>query len=561
MRLLFIPLHLIVLILLIMPAVSLHAEGPIPPHKDPASISGSFKNLTLLMYLNNSLQLMAESNFKSASDLLGAVTNANMPKDMKFIGERSANLFGELNDALASANKSLKRSRELIALNQKVKALERLNTVEEDLAQAVSLLEGTTALTKNLGNNLGVFNTVESSPLQTAYQSMTDVLKILKGLTSEYTKTKEQLISISQTPGETLGTDVPLNPRPYSTSMIANLPRKSYPGLPLSLKGTVFSPDGPTPDILTVEIFLADKSLGIFTSPPNFSGEVKIPENTMLGIHTIRFKVVAEQPHNGTELNKQIEILQVPVKLIVDHPKIAFFSPNLPVSGQIVSNFGVPKDAKVTVQIGQNITEIRSDKKGRFYGSVNLPLTILLLGTQTIRVTVDPNDPWYQTTSSESSVLVINYYASGVAFLTAGYLLFIGIWKWRHSPAGNLPSNISSGFGYTSSPTDDLLPDSEIGLQSTTIPVNKFIDPSSIQGQIVSCYFSTVIYLQTNRETYMKPSYTLRDFLVIMNQEIDSPFAGLTTLTERALYNHRNIQNSDLDEAKRLASMVTKETD
>ncbi|MFQ5813468.1 MAG: hypothetical protein ACE5I2_09830, partial [Anaerolineae bacterium] len=468
-----------------------------PPHKDPAAVSRGFDALALLRFFGSSLGLLTGANYQDARELLTRLQFAHIPEDLRFIIERYSELLGQHTDSLATADRSLTKAAALIKLDQRAAALEHLETGREALDQAALFLEALRAATETLGRRLGVFATPPDSPLQEAYRLLEELLARLEALRTEYAKASQELIAVAQTPGATITPEAPTEATvmqrvaksvtSYITSIEANIPERGYPGRPLDIRGRVTSPDGPDPSTVTVHILLDEEVLDTFTGPVAFQREVRLPENTLIGTHPLTLVVPSQGLYEGSQFQGHIEVLLAHPRLTVRSPAVAFLPRSLPISGYLISELGPLQGSRVTLQMGGAQEEVRTNEEGRFHGSLELPLTALLLGPQSLTVTVDPQEPWHQGVSQQVRLFVVNVFGLSMVVLVVGYLLAVALLRWGRPTLARPAPVTTPGLATVPRPPQPQHggPGPRAALQPWA-----FLDAESPRGRVLAAYFT-----------------------------------------------------------------------
>lgn len=271
-------------------------------------------------------------------------------------------------------------------------------------------------------------------------------------------------------------------------------------------------------------------------SEPRLSGEVATPGQGAL-----------EEPI--------LEVLLVTPQLSVRSRVFSFLPRRLKISGNVTSELGPLQNASVTLELGDRSQQVKTDDQGKFSGSITPPLTRLLLGPQTLVVTVDPEEPWSRSVSQEVSLFIVNVANLGILSLVLSYLgaaLFLTIRRRRMREG--MPSEGAKRI------TEDI--DMEDGPPQTieaAAPAWSITQLGRSQNLVIAAYFSSVRFLEASRAVSMQPYFTLRDFLSAIGERMGNAFPELTAIAERALYAAHALEDSDVVRAEELAARVVQE--
>lgn len=536
------------------------AQGPPPPHKDPAAVEGGFDVLTLFRYYGSVLRLLSSANYEDAKELLEQLQLANIPEDIRFLIERYGDLLGRLGDTLDAADSSLTRASTLIDLGERSAAVEELQEAGNLLTRAQRLLEELRAATETVGRRFGVFGLSLEDPLREAFDQLQSLLERLAALQEQYAMTLERL--------ETAATAPPVEPTPvaaveptpvYATLVEFTAPEQGYPGRSLRIAGRVSSPDGPAlTGPVPLNILLDRVILDEFTSQPAFEREIRLSDDTQVGRHVLTVEVLPHGFYQGTRAERPLEVVLARPTLTLDAPGFAFLPGDVRVSGDLASELGPLVNALVTLELTGKRVQVRTDGDGHFTASLGVSLSGAFLGPQALHVMVDPAEPWHLGVSREVSIFIVNGVNLGLltlAFVYVGTVLAM-IWRRRRArrraPAILEAEAAGRAMGSKVSPTAVApLPAAPADFGAGEL--------GGLRRRVVVAYFTAARFLEASRAVSMHPYFTLRDFLGALGLHMGSSFAELTLLAERALYAPSGPGEAEVQRAEELVHRVSRE--
>jgi hypothetical protein len=187
---------------------------------------------------------------------------------------------------------------------------------------------------------------------------------------------------------------------------------------------------------------------------------------------------------------------------------------------------------------------------------VDLSLSNLFLGPQTLYVTVRPAEPIYGVLTKRVTLFIINVtnlaVLSIVAFSIPSALTIA--WRKQHNNRA-LTAADSQGLPATNVPMASVTP------ASPPAESWAYIDPDSPRGRVVSAYHSAAQFLELSSEMAFLPSFTLRNFLIAVSSQASAAFIDLTGLAEHALYATQPMDEEEARRAERLAQAVREEVE
>jgi hypothetical protein len=527
------------------------AQTP-PPHKDPQTEEGEFNAISLLEYSGVIVGLLAQGDYSHARDLPKQLRHANIPEDIRFIIDRYGESLANLRNELEFTESSLRRASVSLNRGDYPATRRQLEASDASLKKTNRLLESLRVITGTVARRLGVFDVPAGTPLRKAYEQLQALSTRLNDLGARHATTLSQLKAAVAT---SAGNATPRSAPVYQTQLSFESPSPAYPGQVIHITGQVTAVDGPDPVVVFLRVFLGQDLVASFATTATFQQNIKIPANALLGQHVLTVVRLPQGPYVEASASKHLELAPASSHLTVHSPRLSFLPRGVPVSGEVTSALGPLKNAKVTLKLGEDQTQLQTDNQGQFSGRVKLSsLSNLFLGPQTLYVGVQPAEPIYGTSAQRVTLFIIN--VTNLAILLVGAICIpsalIIAWRKQHDnrifavnnrQTPQIPS-VRGALVFPASPPAESWP---------------YIDPGSPRGRVVSAYHSTARFLELSLEITFLPYFTLHDFLIAIGSQASTALIDLTGLAERALYAAQPVDEKEAQRAEGLAKAVQEE--
>ncbi|HZA24977.1 MAG TPA: hypothetical protein VFA32_20675, partial [Dehalococcoidia bacterium] len=350
---------------------TVEAQTP-PPHRNPKAETAAFNSISLLGYFGMVVGFPA-----NAQDLPEQLQHANVPEDLRFIIDRYGELLGSLRNELDSTESSFRQASTSLNRGDHRAAKQQLEAAGSSLKQVKRLLEDLHVSTETVARQLGVFAVPAVDPLRKAYEQLQALLKRQDKLLARYAATLEQLEAATAAVETSASKTTPEPPSIYQTELSFEIPSSAYPGQVTNIAGQVTAVDGPDPVIVFLRVLLDQDLIASFSAPAAFEQNIKIPATALLGQHVLTVELLPKGRYAGTSASEDLEIIQASSHLIVRSPLVTFLPQSIPASGEVTSNLGPLRNAKVTLRLAGAQTQLQTDDEGQFSGSVGLSLSSL----------------------------------------------------------------------------------------------------------------------------------------------------------------------------------------
>ena len=110
-------------------------------------------------------------------------------------------------------------------------------------------------------------------------------------------------------------------------------------------------------------------------------------------------------------------------KLNFNAPSFVFLPSELHISGTVNSASGPLKNALVTLEFANVSDTVLTKDDGSFNSTMNIPLSTIFAGTQNIKVSVLPAEPWQESAQKNVGIFVLNSISTAIS-LAASFSVF-----------------------------------------------------------------------------------------------------------------------------------------
>ncbi|MFH1484667.1 MAG: hypothetical protein ABIH46_01220 [Chloroflexota bacterium] len=327
------------------------------------------------------------------------------------------------------------------------------------------------------------------------------------------------------------------------TALDIRVPDKALRGLPLTVAGAVTSPDDAAPGKRTVRVLLGEEVLASFYTQGSFSQRAVIRPQTPAGSYPLTIAVDAEGPYSGISRQKLLEVMEP--SLAVKAPQFLFVPGSVDAAVTISPEIETPSDAVVRLKLGENTTVLNASEHKTFAGTLDVPLSLVLIGPQRLEASVEGLEHKGPLHTATRTVVVINLANIGIVALLLLPVGLIARKRMRGRPRtdyaeAGLPKGIAE-------PAESTPP---LQTQRTT----RFGDEGS---RILAAYMKAAQAIAEARDVPVRSHQTLREFIGVaaLNGAVEA-FMELTATAERTLYSAHIIDMAEAVRAENLATMV-----
>jgi hypothetical protein len=274
-----------------------------------------------------------------------------------------------------------------------------------------------------------------------------------------------------------------------------------------------------------------------------------------VGKHTITVTAPAEGRYAPVIATGILDVSKAVTELSARLPAVVFIPGNTRFNGTARSELGPLQGASVRVSLDGNTREFRTAADGTFQEILGLGMNLGLVGSESFRVEVTPQEPWNESLVVGRKTLVVNTVGCAVfavVLVTVGIIIprrlrirFPNL-AWRRikrqpAPKPLLSAEIAPHYVETTQSGQS---------QTDNTPDKLPVDP---RQQVFSFYILIVKLVQRITRIMPTPQQTLREF-ANETRKVLGPLSGLlmefTRLLERVLYSRSRATEKDVAQSE-----------
>jgi hypothetical protein len=220
------------------------------------------------------------------------------------------------------------------------------------------------------------------------------------------------------------------------------------------------------------------------------------------------------------------------------------------IKGTVSSVLGPLNNANVTVNFGSSSIVAETLSNGIFKAQVNAPLNIGLAGFQSLKVTVEPQQPWQAASASQSSIFALNAVGLGLALISA---ISLGVVSFSR-----LTKPKSQKGKKTASP--EMLAAASVEAVALQVSSRPNFALGGVKGKVLEAYINALKSVESATGNSLKLDMTMREFFYESESKLGKVaprFGELTLLAEKALYSPHIPEEHDLRQAQELLSEIS----
>jgi len=340
----------------------------------------------------------------------------------------------------------------------------------------------------------------------------------------------------------------------YETRLDVKAPEKAYPGLPFTVsieaKSQPLAPRGRGVTLLLDGELLAEAE----TDARGFlEAEALVKPQTSTVRHILAVVVKPQGVYTGASQGFWLNVVKLMPEAHIQAPLLVVLPATVNVKGNASSSLGPLAQATVTLGLGEASSTVRTSEEGEFNATLEMPLSLILVGFHELKATVQPSEPWHQPAEAKVSVFILNV---GNIALILSALIFIG--ATQISPTLRAKGEEKKAVAMVE-PIEPL-PRKE-GLTEAPFP-KPLVTLEGASGKVLEAYIKALRLVEGASRLSMEPSMTLREFVANVSVKLGGlaePFKELTMLAEAALYAPYVLGEEEALRAESLASSLEEE--
>lgn len=332
--------------------------------------------------------------------------------------------------------------------------------------------------------------------------------------------------------------------------------KKAYPGRDTTVTGKFDYAGNPPVDRRNIEIYLDGAYITGDEVEQTFSEKIRLAPETETGGHTLVVSAAAEKRYAPVFASAALSVMRVIPNLDLDVPGIAVIPGSVDIKGRLYSDISPVSGARVETGLDRSRAEFATSDNGTFDARLTMSMGFGIIGSQDLKMTVIPREPWHDTLVFTRKVLVINLINVGVIL---AILVFLGVY---------LPAKLKK--------KPEVYPEQGAGIEMTVIqpqPALKSADgtlsvipaagtseiPVEPRKGILNWYRLAINVVQRIANAVLKPNQTLREFAGETGAFLGPAagyFAEFTRIVERLIYSPYVATTGDVEAGRRLSNKI-----
>ncbi len=376
------------------------AEPTLTPHEDPSITKSTLDAYSFLEEYAAIFALMANQQFKNASQISEKLSHMTVPQELSYIINRYNNITQQLITTLNDLQTTLDTTASLLDQNRLNEAEQTLDHAGVLVAKAQILINDLKDATATLSQRMGVFATAAGSRTQQAYNQLQSMIEKLSALIERYYSLLQQAIQRAE--------EIKTQNLDATTLTLALDRTKCYVGDTITVSGKLTS-KGTTLGNREIKLFI-DKTQVATTktsSNGNYYTTIKVPYKYVDSI-----RVNTTYSPEGNDKNRYLAALSptITLQLIfyktsleISSPDVAYPGLPLTITGKVTDPNGTAlTERKVNILIDDTKeTQVKTDKNGTFTTKFTIN-TQITLGKHILTVTVDPQGSYASATRQKT---------------------------------------------------------------------------------------------------------------------------------------------------------------
>lgn len=354
---------------------------------------------------------------------------------------------------------------------------------------------------------------------------------------------------------------------------------KAYPGKPVEIKGdfeyrlvnrekipahlSYLAETTATPDLFNrpLELFLDDTSIAHTAVEKVFSFIMDVNPQIETGTHTVTLFARAQGRLAPVNASCLLEVAKAAIIMDLQSPDIVLIPGSFTLSGSLHSLLGPLEGAQISVAGLHTSRTSVPDKNsgGNFETIVKVGMDWSLLGTHTLDIHVQPQEPWNASLNLKKNLFMINYVNLSILIVVLAVLsVFLSIFLRKRYPARTL---LPVNTGLTSVPAQSPVSPLEHSMNTASSSTHPDDNPGN---RLLYWFRKAVGSVQAITGIVFKPSQTLREFDQQSNPLLGPLarfFHDLVLLVEKVLYSRYKAGKADEEQAAILAEKISKAAD
>jgi hypothetical protein len=345
----------------------------------------------------------------------------------------------------------------------------------------------------------------------------------------------------------------------YSAKLTLQQNNIAYPGKESTVTGIFDYGNTPVPTQRSAQLYLDNTLVEQFNTGPVFNQGIMLAATIVPAAHAVTISVPADGRYAPVISTYTLNVTLAATVLDLHMAAVGLIPGSIGLSGKLYSVVGPLANAAITITSGTTIKQIITAGDGSFTTKIGLGMGLSLLGTQGIKLQIQPHEPWNAPLTSTKNIFLINYV---MLVLISAVLVALAVYlprrfkKWvAVQPAKRIKI---PGL---------VLPVSPPLSQSKTVISPKAQEsarpPEETANSVSYWYHVALKLVQSITKMMLKPHQTLREYGTEASIALGPSgkyFMELTYLLEKRLYGNRKPDAGDIQKSQDLTLEIQKET-
>jgi hypothetical protein len=344
----------------------------------------------------------------------------------------------------------------------------------------------------------------------------------------------------------------------YTAQLTLQLDNTAYPGKEAMLTGTFDYGSDPVPQQRAADLYLDNNIEDQLNAGPVFSKSIMLDAQITPGNHLITVSAPADGRYAPVMTSYVMDVTLATTILELHLPVIGFIPGSIQLSGKAYSSLGPLDNAAIVISDGKTSKQIITAADGTFSTKFGIGMGASLLGTQTVTVKVQPQEPWNAPVTRAKNIFLIYFINIG---LLLAILIFMAVY---------LPRRFKKWF--TGRPGKKIkLPGMVVPETVTVYAAKEEVSPKEknntekeeeAKNPVLYWYRIALKFVQDFTKKMLKPHQTLREYGREASQVLGPAgkyFLELTYLLEKRLYGKHETDANDNQQSQQLAAEIQKQ--
>lgn len=518
------------------------AEGPVVPHRDLARVTSRINSALPVGYLGDHLDYLINAQRLEAQQVFQRALASELPPGMRFVVQQFGASVAKLIEGLNKAEEDLGQAVRLLDLGNREAAKTYQDSADGALAEAKTTVQELWAATEVLDNRLRPL-APETEAFGEAFDRLLRLVDRISAIHSQYERSLAELRGGPLTPAL-----AGVRPR---VSLSFDVPGEALPGRDLSVDGRVTHLSGPAGTSVSLWLMVEGVVVSEFSTEGSFHQSFTLRPDTPEGTQVLSLVLDPAAPYAATSVSRRVIVRKAVPDYALDAPRILFFPRSVALSGIVTPQLSLPSNSSVTVEFGEKTRVLSPATDGGFSTAIGVSQLRLFLGPQPYQVVIAPGVPWYRSVEQQGGVFIVNGVSVALLFpLVVGVFILLSMgWRRLRTLAAS-PSGAVGSDGRASSAISALV------AQEQKVGPSPSGSLTEARTRIVAAYEVATQDVLAKQGVQLRLSFTLRDVATAVRAGAGTPFAMLTRLAEQALYAGDEPPKTEVEQAEQLSRQV-----